>query len=58
MNAYLVSVKVYAPYPIGQDYRIEASNFAVATRRAISQYRKEKIAKRKIKEVLVKCTRL
>lgn len=58
MNSYLIIVKTYAPYPIEKTYRIAGSNFGTAIRRGVQLYRKEEIARKKIKEIFVKAIRI
>jgi hypothetical protein len=51
MTSYIVDVYTYSPYKIEGHYREIASSEAVAMSRAVKAYRKEKIPRRKIKEL-------
>lgn len=50
MARYEIEVYCYHPYKIAQTYSIAASDFSAAVSRAIKQYRKQKMAGKKVKE--------
>lgn len=58
MNQYLVYVESYLPWPMSKEYKIEASSFGTAARRAIKKFRKELNGRKKLKEIRLKIIRV
>lgn len=48
MKSYLITVKVWAPYPVESSHRISASSAATACARAIREAEKKVAHKRRI----------
>jgi hypothetical protein len=57
MENFLITISFLHPYPIKNEFREAASNFAPAIGRAIRKWRKEN-ERKKIKEITIKAIRL
>jgi hypothetical protein len=58
MKNYVIKVSADLPYPVSEEYRIEATRFAVAIRRGVDKFRKEKGRKKRINEIRVKAVKV
>lgn len=58
MKTFIVMVSANLPYPVSEEYRIEATRFAVAIRRGVDKFRKDKGRGKKINQITAKAIKV
>jgi len=58
MKWYLIKIKSYLPYPIENEYRIQASDFGTAINRAVRQFRKDLNKRKKITKLVIEAIKI